>query len=81
MDDKATKILKAFRIIYDYKEQARDANASATETLKSLVAELNPADPKTLTKELREGLRAWIKETEGDTSVSEGLKIVGDITS
>jgi hypothetical protein len=75
MTDKEAKIKKAFQIIYDYKQEAKEANQSANETFKSLAEEIGGADHKRALKELKVAFNVWVKETEGDTSISEGVKI------
>lgn len=74
MDTKSEKILKTYRIIYDYKQEQKEAGQSASETFKALAEELS-TDPKTYVKELREGYRCWVKRNEGDPTIDNGIEI------
>jgi len=75
MTDQEAKIKKAFQIIYDYKQESRDALQSANETFKALASEVSGSDHKKVLKELKVAYKVWCNNVEGDNSIQEGVAI------
>ena len=73
--DKEAKIKKAFQIIYDYREESKQATQSANETFKALAEQVGGADHKRMLKELKVAFKVWCNNVEGDNSIQEGVLI------
>jgi hypothetical protein len=83
-DEKIGEVEKFFRVIHDYKAEAKAANSSATETF-THVAELldveqTKASKKKWKKIVKKAFKEWLDRVIGDTTSNEATEIASRIT-
>jgi GTP cyclohydrolase I len=78
--DNMEQIEKAFKIVYTYKDEAKEANSAANETMKGLAEDLaKDGDVKTMKKVLRKAYREWQDRIKGDDSTDDAVALVYSI--
>lgn len=79
-EEMVTEAEKVFRMVYDYKEDAKQSNASATEALNNLAGmidkEHSKASIKRMKKAVRKAWKEWKELNEGDTSGDDASVLV-----
>lgn len=79
--EQSKQILDHFKIVFTYKEEAKNANASASETMKSLIENLtaDKKERKELRKLMRKAFRSWVEAVQGEDQLTDTIQLVSSI--
>jgi len=79
-DEKIDEVDKMFRVVYTYKDDAKQANASATETLNRIAEMLDTEHTKTSAKHwkkvAKKAYKDWVDKNSGDNSSDDASVVV-----
>lgn len=84
LDEVTTEVVEArFKAAYALKEEAKQANSTATEILNDLAITLSPNKDKysikRFKKVIKSSYREWIARTMGDSSMDDAVEIANAI--
>jgi len=84
LDETMKDVVEArFKAAYNYKEDAKQANASATEILNDLAVTVSPNKDKYSIKQYKKIIKGafaeWVKRTTGDTTMDDAIQIADAI--
>ncbi len=84
IDDTNKELIeKAFRLVYDLKDEAKTANSTATEKLNELAQVLSPNKDKYSIKRyksvVKKAFKNWVELHKGDSSSEEAVEVANSI--